>query len=122
MDINKKNMKIVVAGLWHLGCVTAACLAKAGHDVLAYDNSPETIANLRQGKPPIFEPGLESLLQEVLKSGKLTLTDSIQDVSYANLIWVTFDTPVDDNDTADVNDVVQKVESLFPHVQSNSLI
>ena len=57
-------MKIAVAGLWHLGSVTAACLAHANHDVIGYDADPETIEKLQQGKPPLFEPGLEDMVQK----------------------------------------------------------
>lgn len=115
-------MKIFVMGLWHLGCVTAACLAKAGHDVLAYDCDAITIENLQKGKPPIFEPGLETLLQEVETSGKLIFTHSIQAVSNTDLIWITFDTPVDQNDIADVDYVMREIEALFPHLQAKSLV
>ena len=48
-------MKIAVVGLWHLGSVTAACVANAGHDVIAYDPDKETMAQLQLGKAPIFE-------------------------------------------------------------------
>ena len=57
-------MKIAVAGLWHLGCVTAACLAKGGHDVIAYDPSQKHCHQLQIGHAPIFEPGLDDLIAE----------------------------------------------------------
>lgn len=54
-------MRISVFGLWHLGCGTAACVAEAGHDVVAIDS---VIESLRKGTPPLFEPGLAELLQQ----------------------------------------------------------
>jgi UDP-glucose 6-dehydrogenase len=49
-------MKVVVLGLWHLGCVKAACCAKFT-DVGGLDYDEQTVHNLRAGQPPIFEPG-----------------------------------------------------------------
>lgn len=112
-------MKVAVAGLWHLGCVTAACLAKAGHDVVAYDPNHETITHLKQGQAPIFEPGLNDLLKN---PAHLTFSFDAKDLSQAEIVWITFDTPVDDNDIADVNLVCHEVEKLYPHLQNHALV
>lgn len=111
-------MKVAVVGLWHLGCVTAACLANAGHHVIAYDPNAETIAKLQQGKTPIFEPGLDNLLA----NGKLHYTAQTSDLSAAEMIWVTFDTPVDEHDVADVDAVMHEIIALFPHLQRDALM
>ena len=50
-------MKVCVQGLWHLGSVTAACLASVGHEVKGLDFDEATIRRLQMGKPTIFEPG-----------------------------------------------------------------
>ena len=68
-------MKIAVAGLWHLGCVTAASCAKH-FNVSALDTDATNVAALREGRPPIFEPGLEALTQDGLRSGRLKFTGS----------------------------------------------
>lgn len=113
-------MKIGVAGLWHLGTVTATCLANAGHQVIGYDPSAETIADLKNGKAPLFEPGLNNLL--VKNAHNLSFTTQLNDLKHAEMVWVTFDTPVDDNDVADVEFVTHQVEALFPHLQHNCLV
>ena len=64
-------MKVVVLGLWHLGCVTAACCAKFV-DVVGLDFEQPTVDDLRAGKPPVFEPGLANLIQ----TGSCTLTNN----------------------------------------------
>jgi len=115
-------MRISVAGLWHLGSVTAACLAKAGHDVIAYDPDKDTIGKLKQGKPPIFEPGLEDIIGKSITDGKLHFTASPADLSSSEILWVTFDTPVDNNDVADVNFVLRETEKLFSHLADKALI
>lgn len=115
-------MKTAVVGLWHLGSVTAACLAKGGHDVLAYDPNQETIAHFKQGKAPIFEPGLDDLIAKGKADAKLHFTSHPGDLGLAEIIWVTFDTPVDDNDIADVELVTREIKNIFQYLQNNALI
>ena len=108
-------MKVCVLGLWHLGTVTAACLASGGHDVTGLDFNESLIADLRNGKPPLFEPGLEDLVKKGIQAGTLGFsTDPGQAVLDAQVIWVAYDTPVDDDDNADVEYVVECVSRLFP--------
>ncbi len=115
-------MKIGVAGLWHLGCVTAACLAKADYDVLAYDPVLATVTALQNGQPPVFEPGLLDLLAAGVKLQKLQFTADATKLSACEVVWVCFDTPVDAEDGADVQSVVREIEKLLPHVKAGVLI
>jgi UDPglucose 6-dehydrogenase len=110
-------MKVCVQGLWHLGTVTAACLASVGHQVTGFDADAATIAGLRAGTPPLFEPGLEDLIKQGLASGQLAFAaearSAVQDIE---VLWVAYDTPVDDDDNADVDYVVQQIEKVLPYV------
>lgn len=116
-------MKVCVVGLWHLGTVTAACLASAGHDVVGLDFEESTVAGLKAGKPPLFEPGLEELIQRGLAEGLLRFTDQIREaVSGADVVWIAYDTPVDDEDRANVEFVLAQVTSLFPHLDDGTLV
>lgn len=115
-------MKIAVAGLWHLGTVTAACMASLQHHVIAYDENPETIAKLKQGHAVVFEPGLDDLIQAGLKSGCLNPSDNAASLAEAEIIWVTYDTPVDDHDKADVQSVISSIEALLPQLQTNAIV
>lgn len=122
MAFGDKNMKIAVIGLWHLGSVTAACLSNGGHDVIAYDPSTEIIENFKNNQTPIFEPGLNDLLTKAQNSGKLFYSSNPSDLTQAEIIWATFDTPVDDNDIADVELVIHEISSVFSYLQHNALI
>jgi UDPglucose 6-dehydrogenase len=116
-------MKVCVLGLWHLGTVTAACLASGGHDVAGLDFDAPTIENLRAGQPPLFEPGLEDLVKRGLSDGRLHFTSAIADaVADAEVVWVAYDTPVDDQDRADVDFVIERVARLFAHLQDGTLV
>ena len=100
----KVKNKICVIGLWHLGCVVSSCFADAGHKVCGVDFSPEIINNLKKGKLPLYEPGLEELLVKNLKSKRISFTNSFKDaLKEANFIFLTFDTPVDEKDNLDLS-------------------
>lgn len=122
MDIREMYMNIAVVGLWHLGCVTAACLANAGYPVTAYDPDKEKICQLQHGKAPIFEPGLDILLQQGIQNRKLHYSYNLLDLIQAEIIWITFDTPVDNHDIADAALVIHESEAIFPYARENALI
>jgi UDPglucose 6-dehydrogenase len=75
--------------------------------VIAYDHA---------GRAPIFEPGLDDLIEAVrFTADPAAIRDS-------EIIWITYDTPVDDDDNADVDFVIRSVESLYPFISEGSLI
>ncbi|MBF0475532.1 MAG: UDP-glucose/GDP-mannose dehydrogenase family protein [Deltaproteobacteria bacterium] len=115
-------MKICVLGMWHLGTVTAACLAAAGFSVIGLDSNKEIIDGLSRGKLPIKEPGLENLVVAGTTKGLLSFTDSPDDITDSDILWVAYDTPVDEEDRADVDFVVENVRSVFPFLKSQTLI
>ncbi len=116
-------MKICVFGLWHLGSVIASCLAEKGFEVVGLDPDSNRINHLNKGIPPIFEPGLEDLIKKSLVSKKLVFTtDEKIALNKTNIIWVTFDTPVDEADRADVDYVIDQVKKLFVHLESGMIV
>lgn len=116
-------MKVCVLGLWHLGTVTAACLASGGHRVTGLDFDLETVQRLRAGKPPLFEPGLEDLVKSGLEKQRLRFTTDIRSaMDGVEIVWVAYDTPVDEEDGADVKFVIERVERLFPHLPNDTLV
>ncbi len=115
-------MKIAVFGLWHLGVVTAAALAKAGIEVIAYDPDSLVINELKKNKAPLYEPGLNELIAEGVQSKQLTFVSEPGTLSTVDFIWVTFDTPVDNNDIADVESVITQIKAILPFVAKETLI
>ena len=107
-------MKVCVLGLWHLGSVTAACLASVGHDVTGLDSNSGIVEKLQKAEPPVSEPGLDGLIREGINAGQLRFTsDAKFAIPSAEVLWVTYDTPVDENDHADVEFVFQEVVKLL---------
>ncbi|MGD0122807.1 MAG: nucleotide sugar dehydrogenase [Candidatus Limnocylindrales bacterium] len=115
-------MRVCVSGLWHLGSVTAACLAAVGHDVIGHDPDPERVELLAAGKSPIQEPGLEALLGEGLASGRLRFSSDLAAAARdSKVVWITHDTPVDDADRADPGSVIHAATAFFPFLESGSV-
>src|SRR2546428_6746255 len=115
-------MRIGVAGLWHLGTVTAACMASAGHDVVAFDGEPETRARLEKGQLPVSEPGLEELIARAVAAGRLRFSSRPADLAGSDITWITYDTPVDESDRADVESVLDATTDILPFVGQESLV
>ena len=115
-------MKVAVAGLWHLGSVTAACVAHAGIDTIGIDRDSLVVARLNDGEPPLFEPGLAELVQQGRQAGLLSFTTDATAVADAEVLWICYDTPVDDDDRADVDAVAGWSESLFPYLRDGAVV
>jgi UDPglucose 6-dehydrogenase len=115
-------MKVCVFGLWHLGSITAACLAAAGFETVGLDSDAERISALARGEPPLFEPGLEDLVNSGLAGGALSFSSELATVRDADVVWVAFDTPVDEDDRADVDFVVGQIRSLFPYLRDGAVV
>jgi UDPglucose 6-dehydrogenase len=114
-------VNVGVVGLWHLGTVTAACLAAAGHDVVGVD-APAAIASLGAGTLPVAEPGLAELMAAERASGRLTLRADRAALRDRELIWVTYDTPIDAADRADVEFVVARVAEIVDVLEDSATI
>jgi UDPglucose 6-dehydrogenase len=115
-------VNVCVVGLWHLGTVTAACLASGGHDVVGLDFDPAVTTGLAAGKPPLFEPGLDDLVRGGLASATLRFSSDPASASDAEIVWVAYDTPVDDEDRADVDFVIERITRLFPHLRDGAFV
>ena len=77
------------------------------------------VAGLAAGKPPVFEPGLEDLVKAGLASRQLRFTTDVAAAAGgADIVWIAYDTPVDDEDRADMGYVIERAERLFPHLRN----
>ena len=115
-------MQIVVQGLWHLGSVTAACCAKH-FEVVGLDFDKANIAKLNSGKAPLLEPGLDALIAAGIASKKLSFTtDAKAACANAEILWLTYDTPVNDSDESDVEFVLTNLRRALPFLQKDALV
>ena len=101
-------MRVALFGLGYVGSVTAACLAKAGHEVVGVDISAEKVAMVNAATPPVVEPGLGELLAEVVGAGRLRATTSSEEaVAASELSLICVGTPGRANGQLDVEAVVR---------------
>ena len=114
--------KICVYGLWHLGSVISGCLASLGFDVTGLDNDASVVDRLNLAHSPISEPGLNKIIADGICNFKLNFTTNISEVSHVELLWVTFDTPVDENDIADVDFVINNLKNVIQQLPQKSIV
>jgi GDP-mannose 6-dehydrogenase len=90
--------KISVFGLGYVGCVSAACLASAGHEVIGVELNADKVRMINKGTSPIVEPGLDELMAKVVKEGRLHATTSCEDaIRDSYLAFLCVGTPGDGN-------------------------
>lgn len=106
-------MNITIFGTGYVGLTQAACLAEVGHTVCCVDIDVNRIAQLNQGRSPIYEPGLEALLQSNLATGRLSFTTVASDgVDFANIIFIAVGTPPDEDGSADLKYVFNVADTI----------
>jgi len=106
-------MHIAVVGSGYVGLVTGACLADFGMDVTCVDNDAGKIAMLKEGKIPIYEPGLDAIVAKNAAAGRLHFTTELRDaVENALAIFIAVGTPPKEDGSADLSYVVQVAEAI----------
>lgn len=116
-------MNIAVVGLWHLGTVTAGCLAAAGHKVIGIDEDAGLVSALQHSTGvPVAEPGLEEMLRDGIRAGHLRFTTDRAAAATCDAVWIAHDTPVDENDAADVDFVLDRAASMLPYLRDGALL
>ena len=106
-----------MVGLGYVGLTTAACLADLGHDVVGVDIDAARITMLRRHKLPIYEPGLEELMERGAKGGRLSFSGEIADaLSSAEFVFVAVGTPPDRRGGADLTALRAASKSIGQHL------
>ncbi|AFZ01080.1 UDP-glucose 6-dehydrogenase [Calothrix sp. PCC 6303] len=108
-------MRVCVIGTGYVGLLTGACLAEIGHHVICIDNDVEKVALIQSGKSPIFEPGLDEVVESGMKAGKLQFsTDLATGVVHGEILFITVGTPAlptGENDTRCMEAVARSIGS-----------
>ncbi|MDH3224636.1 MAG: UDP-glucose/GDP-mannose dehydrogenase family protein, partial [Gemmatimonadota bacterium] len=106
-------MKIAVVGTGYVGLVVGACLAETGHDVICADIDEKKIDDLNSGKIPIYEPGLDTLVEKNLAEGRLTFTTEVEKaVRDSYIIFIAVGTPPDEDGSADLQHVLAVASTI----------
>ena len=106
-------MKVGIIGSGYVGLVAAACFAEMGNKVICVDVDENKIKSLKEGKVPIYEPGIEALVLDNQKKGTLHFTSNIKDaLDEATIIFIAVGTPMGDDGSADLKFVLQVAEDI----------
>lgn len=116
-------LKLSVIGTGYLGATHAACMASLGFEVIGYDTDASKIDLLSKAKVPFYEPDLEELLAEQIKSGRLTFTKNINDLATADVHFICVGTPqVKGGNAADLSYVNSALEGIAKTVKPGGLV
>ncbi|MCJ7640326.1 MAG: UDP-glucose/GDP-mannose dehydrogenase family protein [Desulfobacterales bacterium] len=116
-------MNICVIGTGYVGLVTGACLAELGMNLVCVDNDVQKIELLKQGKSPIYEPGLDDLLRKNMKEGRLRFSTSIKEGVASNLvIFIAVGTPSREDGSADLSAVEEVTREIAKHMDGYKVV
>lgn len=117
------TLTLSVVGCGYLGATHAACMSSLGFTVVGVDTDPEKVALLQSGKLPFYEPGLDTLLEQEMKTGRLSFTTDFSAVKDADVHFVCVGTPQSkDGLAADLTYVKSAVAAIAPFLKDGSLV
>jgi UDPglucose 6-dehydrogenase len=116
-------MNVAIVGSGYVGLVTGTCLAEIGHNVVCIDNNPAKIEMLKEGKVPIYEPGLDILIKRNAGAGRLSFsTDIRESVQASEIIFIAVGTPPKDDGSADLSYVENVAKQIAESLNSYKVI
>lgn len=116
-------MRIAMIGTGYVGLVTGTCFAESGNTVVCVDVDAAKVAALRNGKIPIYEPGLEELVTANSAAGRLSFTtDLAAAVAQSQVIFLAVGTPQGHDGAADLSALFAAAESLAPHLAADAVV
>jgi len=117
------TLTLSVVGCGYLGATHAACMSSLGFTVVGVDTDPEKVALLQSGKLPFYEPGLDTLLEQEMKTGRLSFTTDFSAVKDADVHFVCVGTPQSkDGLAADLTYVKSAVAAIAAHLKEGALV
>ncbi|MFA5240945.1 MAG: UDP-glucose/GDP-mannose dehydrogenase family protein [Sulfuricella sp.] len=116
-------MKVSIIGTGYVGLVTGTCLAEVGNDVVCLDLDERKIGMLKQGQIPIYEPGLEDMVQRNQAAGRLRFTtDVAESAAHGVIQFIAVGTPPDEDGSADLQYVVAAARAIGQHMNEYKVI
>ncbi|WP_255343634.1 nucleotide sugar dehydrogenase [Geomicrobium sp. JCM 19039] len=114
-------MKLTIIGTGYVGLVSGVCFAELGNTVVCVDKLETKVQQLQAGKSPIYEPGLEELLQKNIQSGNLSFTTDLKEnIQDSDIIIIAVGTPQSEDGSADLTYVHQVAKEIGEALPTNS--
>jgi len=108
-------VKICVIGTGYVGLVVGTCFSESGHQVWCIDQDERKIGKLQKGQMPIYEPGLQEILNRNLKEKRLTFTTDLKTgVENSEFIFISVGTPSLEGGAVDLKYVLQVAQDIAP--------
>lgn len=115
-------MNIAMVGTGYVGLVSGTCFAEMGNTVTCVDVNVEKIENLRKGIMPIYEPGLQEMVQQNAAAGRLRFSTSLSDcIDEADVVFSAVGTPPDEDGAADLRYVLEVAREFGRHIKKYTL-
>jgi UDPglucose 6-dehydrogenase len=112
-------MKIAVVGSGYVGLVVGTCFADTGNRVVCADVDENKVARLQQGEVPIYEPGLEELIQRNVAEGRLAFSNDVAgSIRKSQVVFIAVGTPQDEDGSADLRHVLAVAEAIGKNMDS----
>ncbi|HQU98628.1 MAG TPA: UDP-glucose/GDP-mannose dehydrogenase family protein [Nitrosomonas sp.] len=116
-------MKVSIFGTGYVGLVTGSCLAEVGHNVFCIDVDQNKIDNLKKGVLPIWEPGLENIVERNVSEGRLHFTtDAAQAIEHGEIQIIAVGTPPSEDGSADLQHVLKVAETIAKNMQTYKVV
>lgn len=115
-------MEVSVIGTGYVGLVSGTCFAEIGHSVTCIDIDPRKVEMLKDGKSPIYEPGLNDLLERNIRSGRLNFSLDYTSCQKADVVFLAVGTPSGDDGSANLSYLEQAAVSVAENLKERSVI
>ena len=115
-------MNISVIGTGYVGLVSGVCFAEMGNKVTCIDIDEKKVQTMRDGKSPIYEPGLEPMMQRNIEDKRVQFSTGYDSISNAKAVFMAVGTPSGDDGNADLKYLYAALDSLVPHIEDNLIV
>jgi UDPglucose 6-dehydrogenase len=116
-------VKATIIGSGYVGLVTGACLADVGNDIVCLDIDERKIAMLVAGDVPIYEPGLQELIERNARAGRLSFTTDVKSaVTHGDLLFIAVGTPPGEDGSADLQHVLSAARGIGRHMRGDQVV
>ena len=116
-------MNIAIVGTGYVGLVTGTCFAETGVNVTCVDVNAEKIENLQKGIIPIYEPGLEDMVQRNVNAGRLHFTTALENcLDNVDIVFSAVGTPPDEDGSADLSYVLAGAKTIGANMKKYTLV
>jgi UDPglucose 6-dehydrogenase len=115
-------MNISVIGTGYVGLVSGVCFAEMGNAVTCIDIDENKVQTMKDGKSPIYEPGLEAMMQRNIEDGRIQFSTGYDSIKTAKAVFMAVGTPSGDDGNANLSYLYSALDSLIPFLEDNLII